>query len=284
MQFYPAGETITRRLLDLPQQRVEWIITGAEVNDVIAAGFQRHQADGTRFVHAESGDIYQLARHQYVEEESGRLRYLCDHGVTLENELATRALTILAMACDGDDIIDPFDGQDDLINGVLRHVTPHFVYVPQNLLTVAVWAARLARWGFSTAHGTCGLMKKMVASGVIEQIPQNTISDAVIQAMASSRPSEFFRVLHQCHALRVISQELDALFEECDKGDGGKKQHHTENNLPDAMQSLDRAAAETENVSSVIKIFYELLAEDADKVFSAIGLTALLEDRVSSDD
>lgn len=283
MQFYPAGETITRRLLDLPQQRIEWVITGAEVDDVIAAGFQRHQADETRFEHAESGDIYQLARHQYVDEESGRLGYQCDRGVTLENELATRVLTILAMASDGDDIIDPFDGQDDLINGVLRHVTPHFVQVPQNLLTVAVWAARLARWGFSTAHGTRSLMKKMVASGVIEQIPQNIISDAVIQAMASPRPSEFFRVLHQCHALPVISQELDALFEAGDKSEGSKKQNHTEKRLPDAMQSLDQAAAATENVSSVIKIFYELLAEDADKVFSAFGLTALLEDRASSD-
>jgi len=60
MRFYPAGETITQGLLDLPHQRVGWVITGADVDDVIAAGFQRHQADQTRFVHAESGDIYQL--------------------------------------------------------------------------------------------------------------------------------------------------------------------------------------------------------------------------------
>ena len=134
MQFYPAGETITRRLLDLPLEWTEWIITGAEADDVIAAGFQHHQADETRFLHAESGDIYQLARHQYIDNGSGCLRYQCDPGVALEDELATRALTILAMASDGDNIIDPFDGQDDLINGVLRHVTPHFVHVPQNRL------------------------------------------------------------------------------------------------------------------------------------------------------
>lgn len=63
-------------------------------------------------MHAEPGYIYQLSRRQYVDVESGGLRYQCDHGVTLEDELATRTLTILAMASDGGDIIDPFDGVD----------------------------------------------------------------------------------------------------------------------------------------------------------------------------
>ena len=275
MQFYPAGETITRRLLDLPLERTEWVITGAEAGDIIAAGFIRQQVDGTRFVHAESGDIYQLARHQYVDERSGHLRYQCDHGVTLENELATRALTILAMASDGDNIIDPFDGLDDLINGVLRHVTPQFVHVPQNLLTVAVWAARLAAWGFSTAHETHGLMKQMVASGAIEKLSQNAISEAVIQAMAAPRPSDFFRVLNRCKALRVISKELDDLFAECNRELGRKKRHQAEGGLPDVMQSLDRVAAETDNVSSVVKKFYQALGDRADKVFNSFGLDTL---------
>ena len=276
MQLYPAGETITRRLLDLPQQRVEWVITGAEVDDIIAAGFQHHKVDDTRFVHAGSGDIYQLARQQYVDQASGQISYQCGHGVTLESELATRALTILAMAGDGDDIIDPYDGQDDLINCVLRHVTPDFVSVPQNLLTVAEWAARLAGRGFYIAHETHGLMKQMVASGVVEQIPQNAVCDAAIQALASPRPSEFFRVLHQCHALRVFSQELDALFEASNKIEGSRNMHHTENSLPGAMQSLDQAAAETDNISSVMKVFYETLGDKADTVFNSFGLDALI--------
>lgn len=275
MQFYPAGETITRQLLDLPPERTEWVIAGAEAGDIIAAGFQRHQADESRFVHADSGDIYQLARRLYVDEHSGRLRYQCDHGVTLENELASRTLTILAMAGDGDDIIDPFDGQDDLANGVLRHVTPHFVRVPQNLLTVAVWAARLAALGFTAAHETHALMKKMVASGVVEKIPQTAISEAFIQAMATPQPSEFFRVLHRCNALRIISKELDDMFEVCIKGPGRNMLHHAEKSLPVAMQALDQAATRTDNISSVMKGFYQALGDSAEKVFSSFGVDAL---------
>ena len=279
MQFYPAGETITRRLLDLPQDRMEWIITAAQAGELVAAGFQRHQIDETRFVHPGSGDIYQLARHQYLDEESGQLCYQCDHGVTLENELATRALTILAIASDGEDIIDPFEGQEDLIDGVLRHVTPHFEHVPQNLLTVAVWAARLAGWGFSISHGTFSLMKKMVDSGAIEKIPQSMVSDAVLQIMASTQPSEFFRVLYRCGALQVISKELNILFEECNKSDASHNERHIESCLPDAMQSLDQAAADTDNISSVVKKFYEALGDRADTVFNSFGMNALFEEQ-----
>ena len=39
MRFYPAGETITRRLPGLPPEHSEWIIAGAETGDMIAAGF-----------------------------------------------------------------------------------------------------------------------------------------------------------------------------------------------------------------------------------------------------
>jgi hypothetical protein len=38
------------------------------------------------------------------------------------------------------------------------------------------------------------------------------------------------------------------------------------------MLALDRAAAETDNLSTVIKRFYQLLGDQADRVFSALGL------------
>ena len=268
MQFYPAGETIARRLLDMPTDRTEWIITGAEAGEVIAAGFEQQASDKTRFVHAESGDIYQLARRQYLDDRSGQLRFRCDAGVTLENELATRPLTILAMAADGDDIIDPFDGQEDLIGGALRHVTPFFQYQPQNLLVTALWAARLRPWGFRIAHGTFGLMGEMVAAGAALEIQRRDLCDAVLDALASSRPSVFFTVLHRCKALPLVSAELAALFRE-------SKENHSDNGVPEVLLALDRAASETENVTTVIKNFYDGLAGNAEAVFAALGLSAL---------
>lgn len=275
MHFYPAGEAICCELLELPQEKVEWIITGATVDDIVAAGFQRQQSDECRFIHPESGDQYQLARRQFVDNETGVLRYQCGAEVTLEDELATRALTILAMARDGASIIDPFAGREDLDNGVLRHVTPHFSLEAVNLLIVAVWAARLSVWGFSVAHATHALMKKMVTSGSVEQLSQHQISDAVLQSIASPRPSAFFRVLHRCGALKSLSRELDVLFEESTHG---AKHRSTSEDKPDAMQVLDRVAAENDNIVSVLKQFHRALGSKAEHVFIAFGLDTLYRD------
>jgi len=277
MHFYPAGESVCHELLELPQENVEWIITDATVADIVAAGFQRQRKDATCFIHPESGDLYQLARRQYLDEASGRLCYQSGDSVVLEDELATRVLTILAMAKDGDDIIDPFGGREDLAEGVLRHVTPHFSHVPVNLLAVAVWAARLSGWGFRIAHGAHALMKAMVTNGVVEKIRPREIAEAVLQAMESPRPSVFFRVLHRCGALRSISNALDDLFADTAQANGHKK-HLTEERMPHAMRTIDRVAAKTGNVSSLIKQFYEILGDKAEGIFNSLGLSTLLDE------
>lgn len=278
MQFYPAGELITRRLLDLPLEQMEWIITGADADRLIAAGFRRDPKDKTRFIHPESGDSYQLARRQYLDAQTGQVRYHCDHGVSLENELESRALTILAMASDGDDIVDPLDGQEDLIDGVLRYATPFYENVPQNLLITAVWAATLKQWGFRISHGTFKRMKKMVATGSVQRLTPDEISGAALSVMTSTRPSEFFRVLYRCGALRLISAEMNEL---CSQGESGGLEkgasHDDGNDLPDSLKSLDRAAGETDNIATLLKQWRVALGDKADVIFSSFGLQALFE-------
>lgn len=278
MQIYPAGEVITRRLLDLPLEQMEWIITGADTDRLIAAGFQRHPKDETRFIHPESGDNYQLARRQYLDAHTGQVRYHCDQGVSLENELESRTLTILAMASDGDDIVDPLDGQEDLIDGVLRYATPLYEYVPQNLLITAVWAATLKQWGFRITHGTFSRMKKMVASGLVLRLTPDEISDASLRVMTSSTPSEFFRVLYRCGALRLISAEMNECFSEAQNRSPEKGTSHEDgNDLPDSLKSLDLAAGKTDNISTLLKQWHLALGEKADVIFSSFGLQALFE-------
>ena len=278
MHFYPVGETVCRRLLDMPIESTEWVITDAESEDVIAAGFNRHMRDETLFIHSESGDLYQLARKSSYDDATQQLSYLTHSSVKLADELATRPLTLLAMAADGDTIIDPYDGQRDIEQGLLRHVNNDYVHVPENVLVTALWAARLKGWGFKVAHTTYGLMKTMSASGCINRISGSVISDAVVQAMASSRPSEFFRVLHRCGALHVISPQLDALFVKAVEERAGNKQQHSSRILPEVLLKLDEVAATTDNVSHVIKQFYESLGEHASSVFRSLGLGALFPD------
>lgn len=95
--------------------------------------------------------------------------------VTLEEDLARRDLTINAMARevldrkdnDGQDelgeLIDPYNGQQDVREQILRHVSPAFIEDPVRILRLARFAAR---WpAFTVAPETMRLMKSMVHNG-----------------------------------------------------------------------------------------------------------------------
>lgn len=152
---------------------------------------------------------------------------------SLVESLQRSTLTIDAMARNQDgEIIDPFNGQDDLQDGLLRHCSNTFTDRPENLLTVALEGAQLIRWGFHVAHGTYALMKKMVVSGACAELDSVDKLDALIQVLDSDRPSEYFRILHRCGALAQISPCTNDLF---DAGAG-----HSSHAVPELIQQLDK--------------------------------------------
>ncbi|SQC16257.1 tRNA nucleotidyltransferase [Klebsiella pneumoniae] len=81
--------------------------------------------------------------------------------VTLEADLLRRDLTVNALAQDADGaIIDPYGGQNDLRQRLLRHVSPAFSEDPLRVLRVARFAARYAHLGFRIAEETQALMPR----------------------------------------------------------------------------------------------------------------------------
>ncbi len=95
----------------------------------------------------------------------GLYRFTCYAApdVTLEADLLRRDLTVNALAQDADGaIIDPYGGQNDLRQRLLRHVSPAFSEDPLRVLRVARFAARYAHLGFRIAEETQALMAAMV--------------------------------------------------------------------------------------------------------------------------
>ena len=70
----------------------------------------------------------------------------------------------MAMATDGK-IVDPYHGQLDLKNRVLRHVSSAFIEDPLRVLRVARFAARYHQYGFTVAPETLSLMTQLSESG-----------------------------------------------------------------------------------------------------------------------
>ncbi len=203
MQIYLVGGAVRDQLLNLPVTDRDWVVVGATEDDMLAMGYRPVPGDFPVFIHPQTGEEYALARRE-TKTGPGYHGFSVETGpdVTLEEDLARRDLTINAMAKDAQGkLIDPFAGQEDLQNGLLRHVTPAFVEDPVRLLRVARFSARLGRWGFRVAHATQALMKKMLVSGELEHLQGQRIWQEMRKALMDAQPWRFFQVLQACGAL-----------------------------------------------------------------------------------
>ena len=128
MQTYMVGGAVRDALLGMPVNDHDWVVVGAAPQEMIAAGYLPVGKDFPVFLHPETREEYALAR---TERKTARgyhgFAFHAEPNVTLEQDLARRDLTINAMAQDGSGrLIDPFSGQADLKDRVLRHVTVAF--------------------------------------------------------------------------------------------------------------------------------------------------------------
>lgn len=212
MKTYLVGGAVRDQLLQLPVQDRDWVVVGATPAQMLQAGFKQVGKDFPVFLHPETNEEYALAR---TERKTGPgykgFEVHADAGVTLEEDLRRRDLTINAMALDEDGaLVDPFNGRADLDQGLLRHVSPAFAEDPVRILRVARLAARYARWGFRVAHATQALMRSMVQAGEVDALVPERVWAETDKALAEPNPERFFQVLRSCGALAKVFPELAA--------------------------------------------------------------------------
>lgn len=211
VQIYLVGGAVRDKLLGLDVKDRDWVVVGADAETLLAQGFQAVGKDFPVFLHPSTHEEYALAR---TERKIGKgytgFSFYADKSVTLEQDLLRRDLTINAMAQDEHgNIIDPFGGQIDLQNKVLRHVSDAFAEDPVRILRIARFAAR---YGFSVAPETLDLMKKMVANGEVNALVAERVWQEFAKGLTERNPRQMIETLRECGALAVLLPELDALF------------------------------------------------------------------------
>jgi tRNA nucleotidyltransferase (CCA-adding enzyme) len=214
MKVYEVGGAVRDALLGLPVKERDWVVVGASAEELEALGYRRVGKDFPVFLHPRTNDQYALAR---TERKIGPgytgFAFDTSAGVTLEQDLARRDLTINAIARDeSGELIDPWGGRDDLANRVLRHVSDAFREDPLRVLRVARFAARFSELGFTVAADTQALMAEIVASGEIDTLRPERVWQETVKALGENRPDVYFEVLRACGALRHVFPEIDALF------------------------------------------------------------------------
>jgi len=211
VRIYRVGGSVRDELLQLPSGDDDWVVVGATPEIMLASGFTPVGKDFPVFMHPDTHDEYALAR---TERKHGRgyrgFEFFATPEVTLEDDLRRRDLTINAMARGPDGtLIDPYGGAADLSAGILRHVSPAFAEDPLRVLRVARFAAR---FGFTIADETLGLMREIVAAGELETLAPERVWQELSRGLSEAHPSRMLRALRACGALAALLPEVEALY------------------------------------------------------------------------
>ncbi|RCU51729.1 multifunctional CCA addition/repair protein [Corallincola holothuriorum] len=214
MQIYLVGGAVRDRLLQIPVQDKDFVVVGSSSTEMLAAGYQAVGADFPVFLHPTTKQEYALAR---TERKSGHgyTGFICHASpeVTLEEDLLRRDLTINAIAeAEDGSLIDPYGGQEDLQNRLLRHVSPAFAEDPLRVLRVARFAARYAALGFTVADETMILMQKMAANGELAHLVAERIWKETERALMGPNPACYFEILREAGALQCLMPAVAALW------------------------------------------------------------------------
>ncbi len=207
-----VGGAVRDALLGLPVQDRDWVVVGATPEALAAKGFLPVGKDFPVFLHPQTREEYALARTERKTAQGYRgFAIHAAPDVTLEDDLARRDLTINAIAqTEGGTLIDPYGGQRDLANRVLRHVTEAFAEDPVRILRVARFAARFT--DFEVAPETLVLMRQMVEAGEVDALVPERVWQELSRGLMSQQPSRMFDVLRACGALRLLLPEVDRLW------------------------------------------------------------------------
>jgi tRNA nucleotidyltransferase (CCA-adding enzyme) len=211
LEVYLVGGAVRDRLMGLPVRDRDWVVVGSTPDEMLCRGFKPVGQQFPVFLHPQTREEYALAR---TERKTGPgytgFEFSTASDISIEQDLSRRDLTINAIAQTSDGtLIDPFDGETDLENEILRHVSSAFTEDPVRVLRVARFKAR---FGFSIAPETRHLMKVMVENGEVDTLVAERTWAELRGALGETRPSVFFELLRESGALARILPEIDALF------------------------------------------------------------------------
>lgn len=213
MKKYIVGGFCRDKLLGLTPKDKDYVLVNAKPKDIEylkSIGFEQVGVDFPVF-RSPDGHEHAVAR---TERKNGTGYAGFDvetEGVTLEEDLYRRDLTINAIAYDPvlKVHIDPYNGKKDLSDKVLRHVSPHFSEDPLRVLRLARFGARYSN--FTVHDSTTEMVIEMVKNGEIDHLTKERVYVEFEKAFSEDAPSVFLMYLKEWGALKTLLPGLEKL-------------------------------------------------------------------------
>lgn len=202
-----VGGAVRDELLGLPVKERDWVVVGSNKTEMLNAGFIKVGRQFPVFLHPRTHEEYALARRETKTGPGhGGFSFKSDASITLKEDLLRRDLTINAIAkSSSGEIIDPFGGQRDLEQKVIRHVSTAFKEDPLRCFRVARFAAKLP--DFTIAPETIELIESMQSS--LQELSAERVWNEWIKAIQETAPQRFYQTLKQTQTIKPWFADLD---------------------------------------------------------------------------
>ena len=221
IRYFKVGGAVRDFVMGVQSRDVDYVITGATENDLMTwppfgRVFTKIEAQNFPVYHDQDGNEWALARRER-KEGAGYHGFEVDFGpeVNIDSDMARRDISINSMAIEIFDtmktsvvsVIDPFGGQEDIKNKVLRHTTDAFAEDPVRVLRLARFRARFgADW--TVAEETKDLIRAMNRKGVLNELTPERVWKEMSRALMEDDPRLFFDTLFECDVLNVLFPEI----------------------------------------------------------------------------
>lgn len=214
MKIYKVGGAVRDELLGYPWHDTDWVVTGSSPAQMIEQGFTPVGKDFPVFLHPNTKEEYALARTERKSAPGYQgFTFNTSPDISIEEDLSRRDLTINAIAQDENgSLVDPYNGQQDISNKILRHVSHAFQEDPVRVLRLARFKARYHHLDFTIAEETIELIQIMKESGELEALVAERVWQEMRKALNERHPEQFFYALKECHVLDTLFPHIHNLF------------------------------------------------------------------------
>lgn len=253
--LYLVGGAIRNKLLQIPIIDEDYCVTGLS-KDNFQKIFPEAKIQGKSFpVFILNNKEIALAR---IERKTGKGHKEFDFdtstNITIEDDLARRDLTINSIAQDvlTKEIIDPFNGIEDIKNKNLRKTTNAFKEDPLRVYRTARFASTL---NFKVEEETLKAMNDLKEE--LNTLSKERVFVEFKKALASDNPSIFFQTLRKANILDVHFEEISNLI-----GKTQPEKYHPEG---DSYNHTMIVVDNSTKLTNDLKIRYSCLVHDLGK-------------------
>ena len=209
-RLYLVGGAVRDEILNIENEDEDYCVVGLSHDEFVNL-FPEAFARGKSFeVFDMYGKEFALAR---VEKKIGKghkeFEIITNKNISIIDDLKRRDLTINSIAKDviTGEIIDPFNGIDDLKKGIVRATSNSFSEDPLRVYRTARFACKL---GFKVDKDTLLLMKSL--KNELLELSAERVFNEMKKALSYNKPSIFFNTLRDAEVLDVHFVEIFKLI------------------------------------------------------------------------